>query len=234
MSDCFPSMEIRTLLGKRVAVVYVDELAADRKYTFFNGTAYRRILTGDHRITDRDIEAQEEFKEEASHAKELQPVPGMTEADLDMAKLNQFIFHLNQPTPVETLKPDLASARAFLERRCFLKDGAVTILGALVCCNHPGDRLGSRSHIHGYVDIPQQIAQDKQDCRRHQIDQRPAVGGAGSGPITNRLDAVLASHRLHGIAKPLQNGVHLVGCHGVHSEFAIAVACVCCRGESED
>lgn len=87
----------------------------------------------------------------------------MTEADLDLTKLNQFIFHLNQPKQVETLKPDLPSARPFLERRCFLKDGAVTILGALVCGNHPGDRLGFRSHVHGYVDVPQQTAQDKQD-----------------------------------------------------------------------
>jgi len=163
MGDCFPPMEIRTLLGKRVAVVYVDELAADRKFVFLNGTAYRRILTGDHKITDREVEVQEEFKEEAAHAKELQPVADMTEADLDMTKLNQFIFHLNQPKQVETLKPDLDSARAFLERRCFLKDGAVSILGALVCGNHPGDRLGFRSHVHGYVDVPQQIAQDKQD-----------------------------------------------------------------------
>ncbi len=163
LSDRFPPMEIRTLLGKRVAVVYVDELAADRKFVFLNGTAYRRILTGDHKITDREIEAQEEFKEEAAHAKELQPVPDMTEGDLDLTKLNQFIFHLNQPKQVETLKSDMASARAFLERRCFLKDGAVTILGALVCGNHPGDRLGFRSHVHGYVDVPQQIAQDKQD-----------------------------------------------------------------------
>jgi ATP-dependent DNA helicase RecG len=163
LSDCFPPMEIRTLLAKRVAVVYVDELAADRKFVFLNGTAYKRILTGDHKITDRDVEAQEEFKEEAAHAKELQPVPDMTEADLDLTKLNQFIFHLNQPKQVETLKPDLASARTFLERRCFVKDGTVTILGALVCGNHPGDRLGFRSHVHGYVDVPQQIAQDKQD-----------------------------------------------------------------------
>lgn len=163
LSDCFPPMEIRTLLGKRVAVVYVDELAADRKFVFLHGTAHKRILTGDHKITDREVEVQEEFKEEAVHAKELQPVPDMTEADLDLTRLNQFIFHLNQPKPVETLKADLASARAFLERRCFLKDGAVTILGALVCGNHPGDRLGFRSHVHGYVDAPQQIAQDKQD-----------------------------------------------------------------------
>lgn len=163
LGDCFPPMEIRTLLGKRVAVVYVDELAADRKFVFLNGTAYRRILTGDHKITDREVETQEEFKEEATHAKELQPVKGMTDADLDLTKLNQFIYHLNQPKQVETLKPDLSSARPFLERRCFIKDGAVTVLGALVCGNHPGDRLGFRAHVHGYVDVPQQIAQDKQD-----------------------------------------------------------------------
>jgi ATP-dependent DNA helicase RecG len=156
-------MELRTLLGERIAIVYVDEMAADRKFVFLNGTAYRRILTGDHKVSDREVEAQEEFKEEAAHAKELQPVPDMTEADLDLPKLNQFIFHLNQPQAIETLKPDLDSARPFLERRCFLKDGAVTILGALVCGNHPGDRLGFRSHVHGYVDVPQQIAQDKQD-----------------------------------------------------------------------
>lgn len=163
LAGCFPTMEIRTVLGQRVAVVYVDELAADRKFVFLGGSAYKRILTGDHKISDRDIEAQEEFKEEAVHAKELQPVLGMAEADLDLTKLNEFIFHLNQPKPVETLKPDLAAARAFLERRCFLKDGAVTILGALVCGSHPGDRLGFRSHVHGYVDAPQQVAQDKQD-----------------------------------------------------------------------
>ncbi len=163
LNDAFPPMEIRTLLGKRVAIVYVDELAADRKYVFFDDAAYKRVLTGDHKISEREIEAQEEFKEEAVHAKELQPVPGMTETDLDLVKLNQFIFQLNQPQAIETLKPDLAAARPFLVRRGFIKDGVVTILGALVCGNHPGDRLGFRSHVHGYVEAKQQVAQDKQD-----------------------------------------------------------------------
>jgi len=163
LGDWFPTMEIRTLLGKRVAVIYVDELAADRKFVFLNGAAYRRILTGDHKLTDREVELQEEFKEEAAQAKELQIVSGMTEDDIDLTKLNEFIYHLNQPKAIETLKPDLASARAFLDRRCFLKDGSVTILGALVCGDHPGDRLGFRSHVHGYVDVPQKVAQDKQD-----------------------------------------------------------------------
>lgn len=163
LGDCFPGMQIREILGKRVAVVYVNELAADRKFVFLHGTAYKRLLTGDHKISERDIEAQEEFKEEATHAKELQPVVDMTVADLDLERLNQFIFQLNQPRQIETLKPDLSAARAFLERKCFVKDGVVTILGALVCGKHPGDRLGFRSHVHGYVDVPQQIAKDKQD-----------------------------------------------------------------------
>lgn len=161
--DCFPQMEILPFLGERVAVIYVDELAADRKFVFLKGNAYKRILTGDHKITEREVEAQEEFKEEAAYAKELQPVPGMVETDLDLTKLNHFIFHLNQPKPIETLKPDLNSARSFLERRCFLKNGAVTVLGALVCGEHPGDRLGFKSHVHGYVDAPNLIVQDKQD-----------------------------------------------------------------------
>jgi predicted HTH transcriptional regulator len=165
LSDCFPPMELRNLLSGRVAVLYVDELAADRKYVFYKGTAYKRILTGDHKISDAEVESQEAFKEEAVHARELQPMPGMTEANLDLAKLNEFIFHLNQPVQVETLKPDMAQARPFLERRCFVKNGAVTVLGALVCAQHPGDCLGFRSHVHGYVDIQQEskVVQDKQD-----------------------------------------------------------------------
>ena len=172
LSDCFPPMELRDIQGGRVAVMYVDELAADRKFVFYKGTAYRRILTGDHKINEAEVEAQEEFKEEAVRARELQPVPGLTEANLDLTKLNQFIFQLNQPVQVETMKPDLAQARPFLERRCFVKDGGVTVLGALVCAQHPGDCLGFRSHVHGYVDVPQQtqdvdiasqVVQDKQD-----------------------------------------------------------------------
>ncbi|MBI2480629.1 MAG: ATP-binding protein, partial [Planctomycetia bacterium] len=151
LSDCFPPPELREFLGGRVAVLYVDELAADRKFVFYKGTAYKRILTGDHKISETEVDAQEEFKEEAVHARELQPVPDMSEADFDIAKLNEFIFHLNQFGLVETMKPDLPQARSFLQRRCFLKDGAVTVLGALVCGQHPGDHLGFRSHVHGYV-----------------------------------------------------------------------------------
>lgn len=172
LSDCFPPMELRDFQHGRVAVLYVDELASDRKFVFHKGRAYKRILTGDHVIDEAELDKQEEFKEEAAHAQELQPVPGLTEANLDLRKLNDFIFQLNQPVQVETMKPDLAQARTFLERRYFLKDGAVTVLGALVCAQYPGDCLGFRSHVHGYVDVTQEtddpemaseVVQDKQD-----------------------------------------------------------------------
>ncbi len=197
LNNCFPPMELRTLLGERVAIVYVDELAADHKFVFFNGCAYKRILTGDHKVTDRDVEAQEEFKEEAAHAKELQPVPDMSEADLDLTKLNQFIFHLNQPQVIETLKPDLDSARAFLQRRCFLKDSAVTVLGALVCGQYPGDRLGFRSHVHGYVDVEHQIAQDKQDF----VDNVLQLMESSLGYLLRNIQVGITAER-GGMARP--------------------------------
>jgi len=163
LSDCFPSMALREVLGSRVAVLYVDELASDRKYVFYKGAAYKRILTGDHKIPESEVAAQEEFKDEAVHARELQPVPGLTVNDFDLDKLNEYITHLNRPVKVETIKADLPGAMPFLERKCFIKDGQVTTLGALVCGKHVMDNLGFRCQVHGYVDVPQEIARDKQD-----------------------------------------------------------------------
>ena len=62
-------------MGGRVAVIYVEELPADLKYIFLNSTAYRRDLTGDHVISEAEIEEQEEYKEDAWQARELRPLP---------------------------------------------------------------------------------------------------------------------------------------------------------------
>lgn len=166
LSEAFPPPTIQDFMNGKVAVVLVDELPADRKFVFYRGEAYQRTLTGDHRISDSEIDRQEQYREEARSARELQPVPGLTLNDLDLDKLNDYITQLNRPVRVETLKPDLGSAVPFLERKCFLKDGEVTILGVLVCAQHPEDRLGFRCQVHGYVDVPQEIAEiarDKQD-----------------------------------------------------------------------
>jgi len=163
LSDCFPPMELRDFMGGRVAIVYVDELSAERKFCFYQGVAYRRSLTGDHKISEADIEAQEDYRREALQAREIRPLPGITPDRIDLDKLNEHIHHLNQPVKVETIKADLASAMPFLTRKQFVINNQMTTLGMLVCGAHPEDALQFRCHVHGYVDVPQEIAQDKQD-----------------------------------------------------------------------
>ncbi|MGV3721204.1 MAG: RNA-binding domain-containing protein [Actinomycetota bacterium] len=163
LREQFPAMELREFPGGRVAVVWVDELPADRKYAFYRGDAWKRILTGDHRLVEAELDAQDAYREEAWQARELQLVTGVTADGLSLDALNDYIQHLNRPVRVETMKADLQAARPFLERKLFVKDGQVTVLGMLVCGRHPEDHLGFRCHVHGYVDVPQQVAQDKQD-----------------------------------------------------------------------
>lgn len=163
LSEAFPPPEIRPFLSGQVALMAVDELPADRKFVFYRGEAYRRVVTGDHKISDSDIERQEEYKQEALQARELQPVEGVTLVDLDLDKLNEYIQQLNKAARIETIKADLNAAVPFLQRKCFIKESRVTTLGMLVCGKHPADVLGFRCHVHGYVDVPQEIAQDKQD-----------------------------------------------------------------------
>lgn len=163
LTDCFPSVEIRPFLDGRIAVVYVDELAADRKFCFYEGEAYKRILTGDHKIKEAELDEQEEYREEAVHARELQIVPDTTVNDLDIDKLNEYVQQINRTVKVETIKPDLNAATPFLERKSFIRKGEVTTLGMLVCGKHVGDLLGFRAQVHGYVDVPDEIARDKHD-----------------------------------------------------------------------
>ncbi len=161
--DAFPEPILRDFSRGQIAIQLVDALAADRKYVFYEGKAYLRQLTGDHVIGEDAIARQEEFKREAMHARELQPVPGVTASDLDVDKLNEFITLLNRPKRIETMKPDIAAAMPFLERKYFVKDGEVTTLGVLVCGRHPSDHLGFRCHVHCYVNTSRHGVKDKQD-----------------------------------------------------------------------
>lgn len=163
IDEVFPSPQLLDFMDGRVAVVLIDELPAILKYAFYREFAYRRVFTSDQRISTIEIARQREFKETASQARELEPVPGVGIKDFDLGKLNEYITLYNKPISIETLKPDVESALPFLERRLFVKDGAATTLGVLVCGSHPGDRLGFRCHVHGFVDVPQEIARDKQD-----------------------------------------------------------------------
>lgn len=162
LTALFPPPEVRPFMDGQVAAVFVDELAADQKYCFLNGTAYRRILIGDHRLSDAEISSQEEYKEDVLQARELMPVASATPEDLDIDQLNEYIQLLNRQVKVETMKPDIATAMSFLARKAFVKDGQVTTLGMLVCGRHPEDHLQFRCRVHGYVEAPQVVVQDKQ------------------------------------------------------------------------
>ena len=142
-------------------MLYVDELPADRKFVFYKGQAWKRVLTGDHKLTEADIARQEEYKEQVRDAREVQPVPGTTLTDLNLDALNDYIQQLPWQSGNHQDRP--SSGPRFLARKLFIKGRTVTTLGMLVCGQHVGDQLGFRCHVHGYVDAPQEIAQDKQD-----------------------------------------------------------------------
>jgi ATP-dependent DNA helicase RecG len=162
VSEWLPKREEQELLGQRVLILYVDELPADRKFCFLDGEARERVLTGDRKIPEARIAAQEEYKEEAMQARELTPVAGATLDDLNLDRLNEYIQLLNRQVKIETMKADLTAALPFLTRKAFVAGGKVTTLGMLVCGNHPADFLDFRCRVHGCVDVPQTVAQDKQ------------------------------------------------------------------------
>jgi predicted HTH transcriptional regulator len=191
ISPPVPRMELRDFMNGRVAVVYVEELAADQKFIFLDGKAYRRDITGDHRLRQAEIDEQEEYKEDAWQARELRPMEGCKLENLSLDPLNDYIQRLNQPVKIETIKPSLEAALPFLTRKGFLREEKVTILGALVCGEHVGDLLGFRCHVHGYVDVPQVIAQDKQDLVNNII---PLMEGAIGYLLRNIQVGVSTEH----------------------------------------
>ena len=101
-AECFPQPEIRDFMGQQIAILSVEPLPTDRKFAFMrsrDGTAvaFRRVLTADQAITAPEIERQDEIQLEALNARELLPVPDTGLVDIDLGKLNAFIYALNRP-----------------------------------------------------------------------------------------------------------------------------------------
>jgi len=162
LTDLIPPPEIVSFLDGQLLLQGIPQLPEDRKYVFFEKCAYRRVGTGDNKINESEILRQEQRREAATRAQELEPVPGTTLSDFNLDALNAFIQEINQVIRKESIKPDLDSAASFLQRKHFLSQGHATILGLLVCGDHPSDHLGLRCQVHGFVDVPQEIARDKQ------------------------------------------------------------------------
>lgn len=162
LSEYFTGFQIHQILDKEVLAIYVEELPEDIKYVYFEGSAYERLITGDHRINESTITNHAEYKLEIQNAKELQPVISTSLNDLDVNKLNDYIQILNKEVRTESIKSDIDSAKSFLVRKGFItRKFEPTILGVLVCANNVDDILGSRSQIDCYVDTGFKIAENK-------------------------------------------------------------------------
>ena len=143
-------------------MVYVEKLDEEQKYVFYKGEAHKRKITGDHKLTPAEIEAQNELKAELENVRELKTVDNATLEALDVDKLNQYIIRLNRDVSVETLKADIHSALSFLSRKAFIRSDKPTLLGMLVCGRNLEDYVGARCQVDGFVDSPIQIAENKQ------------------------------------------------------------------------
>lgn len=166
VSEYLPPVEIIPFMGSRIAIQRVDEVPADKRFLFYKGKAYRRHLTGDHVVKQPELDRHAEFLEEIAQARELEPLHGEGLDGVDLDRLNEYIIQLNKLQRIENLKPSLQDAVPFLARKRFLIDGKLTVLGGLVCGSYPGDLLGFRAHVHGYVNATKSdsvIVQDKQD-----------------------------------------------------------------------
>lgn len=161
LTEYLASKEIREFMGKRICILYVDKLPEDKKFAYLDDVAYKRDLTGDYKIPQKEIEIQEEIKEESTRARELSTIKDAKVADIDLDKLNNYIQLLNRETKVETIKTSIDDAKAFLIRRKFVIGNEVTTLGMLVCGRHVKDFLGWRCQVDGFVDTPFEVAQDK-------------------------------------------------------------------------
>jgi ATP-dependent DNA helicase RecG len=166
LTEYFSPPEIIPFMNQRLLVQRVDELPADKRFVCLDGVAYKRQLTGDHKVTKQELERHSEFLEEILYARELEPIGLVGSEAIDLDRLNEYILQINRQQKIETLKSSLEDAHEFLNRKKFLINGKLTLLGGLVCGMHPGDLLGFRAHVHGYVNPSIKhglIARDKQD-----------------------------------------------------------------------
>ncbi len=152
--ELYISYEIKEFMSGNVLVIQIESLPEIEKYVYLNGKAYERVLAGDQQLTPKQIKAQENYKTQVKDARELMPVPNATINDLDVDKLNEYIFLLNRTKKIETQKADIKDAKSFLLRKSMIYGEQPTVLGMLTCGRFPEDFLFNRCEIDCYVDHP--------------------------------------------------------------------------------
>ncbi|PKQ70538.1 ATP-binding protein [Raineya orbicola] len=163
-------IEIKPFLNGQIVLLFIEKLPDEQKFVFWEGNAYERQGTGDHKIPKEKILKQNELKTILKNAIELDIVPNTSLQDLDIDKLNEYILKLNSTIKVETLKADIESAIPFLTRKKFIRDQKPTLLGMLVCGKHIEDFLAGKCEIDAYYETGNHLADDKKIYKNNIIN----------------------------------------------------------------
>ena len=169
LKQYFPNSELRDFRDGKVLILYVEKLPEDEKYVFYNSIAYKRNLTGDHKIDEKELVAHEELLHEYLLSQELSILENVSINNLNIEKINQYIIKLNRGKTVETLKSDINSALSFLNRKSFIRNDKPTLLGYLVCGDYPEDYISGKCEVDCYVKSPQNTIEDKLILRNNII-----------------------------------------------------------------
>lgn len=149
------NFEIQDFMSGRIMIVYVTELDTEKKYVFFNSDAYTRKITGDHKLTSREIEEYEEIKKERISTQELSLIKNTSLDNINLDTLNNYIFQYNRGKKRgENLKKSLEEAKSFLVEQGFLFENQVTLLGMLVCGSSPERFIQGKCQVDCYVINP--------------------------------------------------------------------------------
>ena len=151
----------KDFLDKKILVIYIEALPIDEKFVFYKGNAYKRDLTADIKISLEDINKQKEEKQEYINARELQQVNNTTIEDLNIDKVNQYIYKINEEFEVINPLKSNEEAISFYKDNYFIRDNKPTLLGMLVCGNKLTHFLNFRSQVDCYVELQNELPQNK-------------------------------------------------------------------------
>ena len=133
--------EQRNFMAGQVMILYIGALPDDEKFLFYKKVAYERVMSGDIPLSQLRIESQNEYKKELLDTREVRPIANATLQDLEIEKLNHYIYLANAQYKTQNLISSIEEAISFLSRNGMFRDNSPTILGMLVCGKTPGDFL---------------------------------------------------------------------------------------------
>jgi len=155
------NLEYHILHNQTIAVVEISPLRKDLKYISYKDFFYERKLSRDSKIAENKLQEQKEYKRDYfDYAKELSIIPDANINDLNLEKINNYIFKLKTIGLNENLKNSLGDSKDFLIRKYCIKENDLTTLGLLLFGNNPFEKLEYRCEVDCYYSSENTISKD--------------------------------------------------------------------------